>query len=56
MLAVTNQITLRTATLIPFVMIFLLSVGVMIYVQQQSYEAVVADISNITVGVNRQCP
>nr|WP_321459297.1 EAL domain-containing protein [uncultured Vibrio sp.] len=40
-----TQITLRTAVLIPFVMIFLLAIGVMVYVQKQSYEAVVTDIS-----------
>ncbi len=51
MLTVTNQITLRTAILIPFVMIFLLSIGVMIYVQKQSYEAVVTDISNKQLSV-----
>jgi len=40
-----TQITLRTAVLIPFVMIFLLAIGVIVYVQKQSYEEVVTDIS-----------
>ncbi|MGP8308074.1 bifunctional diguanylate cyclase/phosphodiesterase [Vibrio sp. YIC-376] len=47
----TTQITLRTAVLIPFVMIFLLAIGVMVYVQKQSYEAVVADISDKQLSV-----
>lgn len=51
MSTVTNQITLRTAVLIPFVMIFLLSIGVMVYVQKQSYEAVVTDISDKQLSV-----
>ncbi|WP_321283411.1 EAL domain-containing protein [uncultured Vibrio sp.] len=46
-----TQITLRTAVLIPFVMIFLLSIGVMVYVQKQNYETVVADISERQLSV-----
>ena len=47
----TTQITLRTAVLIPFVMIFLLAIGVIVYVQKQSYEEVVADISDKQLSV-----
>ncbi len=41
----TTQITLRSAVIIPFVMIFLFAIGVIVFVQKQSYEEVVADIS-----------
>ncbi len=47
----TTQITLRTAVLIPFGMIFLLAIGVIVYVQKQSYEAVVTDISDKQLSV-----
>ncbi|MHC6801320.1 phosphodiesterase GepA [Vibrio antiquarius] len=47
----TTQITLRTAVLIPFVMIFLLAIGVIVYVQKQSYEEVVKDISDKQLSV-----
>ncbi|CAE6933732.1 an EAL and a GGDEF domain [Vibrio sp. B1ASS3] len=47
----TTQITLRTAVLIPFVMIFLLAIGVIVYVQKQSYEEVVTDISDKQLSV-----
>ncbi len=46
-----TQITLRTAVLIPFVMIFLLAIGVIVYVQKQSYEEVVTDISDKQLSV-----
>lgn len=42
----TKQITLRTAVIIPFVMIFIITMGVIIAFQKQSYEAMVVDISN----------
>ena len=53
----TTQITLRTAVLIPFLLIFLFAIGVIIFVQKQSYEEVVTDISNkqltvLTEGVH----
>ncbi|MFH0288754.1 EAL domain-containing protein [Vibrio owensii] len=47
----TTHITLRTAVLIPFVMIFLLAIGVIVYVQKQSYEEVVTDISDKQLSV-----
>ncbi|MET2852647.1 EAL domain-containing protein [Vibrio owensii] len=47
----TTQITLRTAVLIPFVMIFLLAISVIVYVQKQSYEEVVTDISDKQLSV-----
>ncbi|AXT69565.1 EAL domain-containing protein [Vibrio sp. dhg] len=47
----TTQITLRTAVLIPFVMIFLLAISVMVYVQKQNYETVVTDISDKQLSV-----
>ncbi|WP_122054408.1 EAL domain-containing protein [Vibrio sp. Evd11] len=39
------QITLRTAVVLPFVMIFLFTMGVMIFTQKQSYKEMVSDIS-----------
>ncbi|EDP58836.1 EAL domain-containing protein [Vibrio sp. AND4] len=47
----TTQITLRTAVLIPFVMIFLLAIGVIVYVQKQSYEEAATDISDKLLSV-----
>ncbi|WP_322803420.1 EAL domain-containing protein [Vibrio alfacsensis] len=47
----TTQITLRTAVLIPFVMIFLLAISVIVYVQKQSYEDVVTDLSDKQLSV-----
>ncbi|WMN87402.1 EAL domain-containing protein [Vibrio parahaemolyticus] len=47
----TTQITLRTAVLIPFVMILLLAISVMVYVQKQNYETVVTDISDKQLSV-----
>ncbi|MEZ8743350.1 EAL domain-containing protein [Vibrio sp. 10N.261.49.A5] len=40
-----TQITLRTAVVLPFVMIFLFTMGVMIFTQKQSYKEMVSDIS-----------
>lgn len=41
-----NQITLRTAVVLPFVMVFLLTIGVIIGVQKYHYEGVVDDLSS----------
>ncbi|NIY83398.1 bifunctional diguanylate cyclase/phosphodiesterase [Vibrio hepatarius] len=46
----TKQITLRTAVIIPFVMIFIITMGVIIAFQKQNYEAMVVDISNKQLG------
>ncbi|MEZ8916316.1 EAL domain-containing protein [Vibrio lentus] len=40
-----TQITLRTAVVLPFVMIFLFTMGVMVFTQKQSYKEMVSDIS-----------
>ncbi|NCO47270.1 MAG: diguanylate cyclase, partial [Vibrio sp.] len=42
----TNQITLKTAVVLPFVMIFLITIGVIVGVQKYSYEEMVDDISS----------
>ncbi|MCG9683843.1 EAL domain-containing protein [Vibrio sp. Isolate23] len=42
----TTQITLRTAVVLPFVMIFLFTIGVIVTVQKRSYEEMVLDISD----------
>ncbi|MGR5235878.1 EAL domain-containing protein [Vibrio alfacsensis] len=47
----TTQITLRSAVLIPFIMIFLLAISVIIYVQKQSYEEVLTDLSDKRLSV-----
>ncbi|MGR5133288.1 EAL domain-containing protein [Vibrio alfacsensis] len=47
----TTQLTLRSAVLIPFMMIFLLAIGVVVYVQKQSYEEVVSDFSDNRLSV-----
>ncbi|WP_210447249.1 EAL domain-containing protein [Vibrio crassostreae] len=40
-----TQITLRTAVVLPFVMIFLFTMGVMVFTQKQSYKEMVSDVS-----------
>ncbi len=40
-----TQITLRTAVVLPFVMIFLFTMGVMVFTQKQNYEETVSDLS-----------
>ncbi|MEZ8035116.1 EAL domain-containing protein [Vibrio crassostreae] len=40
-----TQITLRTAVVLPFVMIFLFTMGVMVFTQKQSYKETVSDVS-----------
>tara|TARA_Y100001956_G_C4125980_1_gene190082 strand:- start:1157 stop:3703 length:2547 start_codon:yes stop_codon:yes gene_type:complete len=45
-MSITTQITLRTAVVLPFVMIFILTIGVIIAVQKKSYEEMVVDISD----------
>lgn len=40
-----TQITLRTAVVLPFVLIFLFTMGVMVFTQKQSYKEMVSDIS-----------
>ncbi|KGY10841.1 diguanylate cyclase [Vibrio tubiashii] len=41
-----TQITLRTAVVLPFVMIFIITIGVIVAVQKNSYEEMVVDISD----------
>ncbi len=41
-----TQITLRTAVVLPFVMIFLITIGVIVAVQKSNYEDMVHDISS----------
>ncbi|MBW3697665.1 EAL domain-containing protein [Vibrio sp. T187] len=53
-----TQITLRTAVVLPFVMIFLLTIGVIVLAQKSSYEEMVNDISakqltSLTANVNK---
>ncbi|MGF1743892.1 EAL domain-containing protein [Vibrio minamisatsumaniensis] len=53
-----TQITLRTAVVLPFVMIFLITMGVMVFTQKQSYKEMVSDISarrliSLTNNVNQ---
>ncbi|MGD8120392.1 EAL domain-containing protein [Vibrio sp. TRT 2004] len=43
---VTTKITLRTAVVLPFVLIFIFTIGVIIAVQKNSYEEMVVDISS----------
>ena len=45
------RMTLRTALLVPFVMTFLLTIGVIIYVQKQNYQEVVTDLSDRRLSV-----
>lgn len=45
-MSTTTNITLRTAVVLPFVMIFILTIGVIITVQKNSYEEMVVDISD----------
>ena len=45
-MSATTQITLRTAVILPFVMIFIITIGVIIGVQKNSYEEMVVDISD----------
>ena len=40
-----TQITLRTAVVLPFVMIFLFTMSVMVFTQKQSYKEMVSDVS-----------
>lgn len=42
----TTQITLKTAVVLPFVMIFIITIGVIVAVQKNSYEEMVVDISD----------
>ncbi|WP_038175459.1 bifunctional diguanylate cyclase/phosphodiesterase [Vibrio pacinii] len=41
-----TQITLRTAVVLPFVLIFIFTIGIIIAVQKSNYEEMVADISD----------
>ncbi|KHT43073.1 EAL domain-containing protein [Vibrio sinaloensis] len=61
-MSTTTQITLRTAVVLPFVMIFIITIGVIIAVQKKSYEEMVVDISdkqlssltdNVTLELNK---
>lgn len=57
-MSINTQITLRTAVILPFVMIFLFTIGVIVFVQKNSYEEMVSDISgkqltSLTANVNR---
>lgn len=61
-MSATTQITLRTAVVLPFVMIFIITIGVIITVQKNSYEEMVVDISdkqlsaltdNVTLELNK---
>ncbi|WP_394127344.1 EAL domain-containing protein [Vibrio hepatarius] len=61
-MSATTQITLRTAVVLPFVMIFIITIGVIVTVQKHSYEEMVVDISdkqlsaltaNVTLELNR---
>ncbi|MDC5808528.1 EAL domain-containing protein [Vibrio europaeus] len=45
-MSATTQITLRTAVVLPFVMIFIFTIGVIVTVQKNSYEEMVVDISD----------
>ena len=45
-MSATTQITLRTAVVLPFVMIFILTIGVIVTLQKRSYEEMVRDISD----------
>ncbi len=45
-MSVATQITLRTAVVLPFVMIFIFTIGMIVAVQKQSYEEMVVDISD----------
>ncbi|MCG9554232.1 EAL domain-containing protein [Vibrio sp. Isolate31] len=40
-----TQITLRTAVVLPFVMIFLFTMGVMVFTQKQNYKKMVSEVS-----------
>ena len=44
-MSIKTQITLRTAVVLPFVMIFLFTIGVMVFTQKSSYEEMVRDVS-----------
>ncbi|KJY84078.1 diguanylate cyclase [Vibrio galatheae] len=45
-MSATTQITLRTAVVMPFVMIFIITIGVIVTVQKNSYEEMVRDVSD----------
>ncbi len=40
-----NQITLKTAVVFPFVLIFLFAIGIIVIVQKNNYETMVSDVS-----------
>ena len=44
-MSIKTQITLRTAVVLPFVMIFLVTIGVMVFTQKNSFEEMVRDVS-----------
>ena len=44
-MSIKTQITLRTAVVLPFVMIFLFTIGVMVFTQKSNYEEMVRDVS-----------
>ncbi|MDN3614704.1 EAL domain-containing protein [Vibrio gallaecicus] len=57
-MSIKAQITLRTAVVLPFVMIFLFTIGVIVFAQKQNYEEMVTDISarqltSLTENVNK---
>jgi len=57
-MSINTQITLRTAVVLPFVMIFLFTIGVIVFVQKANYEEMVSDISgkqltSLTDSVNK---
>lgn len=54
-----TQITLKTAVVLPFVMIFIITIGAILTIQKNSYEEVVVDISDkqltaLTNNVNQE--
>ncbi|MGD8111261.1 EAL domain-containing protein [Vibrio sp. TRT 17S01] len=44
-MSASNKITLRTAVILPFVFIFMITIGIIVAVQKSSYEEMVQDIS-----------
>lgn len=44
-MSIKTQITLRTAVVLPFVMILLVTIGVMVFTQKNSFEEMVRDVS-----------
>ena len=44
-MSIKTQITLRTAVVLPFVMIFLFTIGVLVFTQKSSFEEMVRDVS-----------